>query len=271
MRSGGISSFRISLPLLLLSVLISFSTFFWNEGLVPIFTRQALYIYKTEVKKNQIRSIIGTKDIWIRGEGTFIRVDHFDAKKSVLEGVSIYLLNRDFSLRGLIETPQARWNGSHWETKGATEWLFLPDGQMKPKPRQSNSTLPLLETPEDFKLLARKSTEFSFFDLQKQIADLKGKGFEATEYEVDLQAKMALPWLSSLMVLLAIPFGLRRRPGGGIALSLGLAMLFNLGYWFLLGFTISLGHSGALPPWIAAWLPNLILALVALFFSTAEE
>ena len=137
--------------------------------------------------------------------------------------------------------------------------------------RKVDLSLPLSETPEDFKLFAREPEEFSFLDLRKQIADLKGKGIDATEYEVDLQVKMAIPLVSPLMVFLAIPFALRHGPGGGFALSFGLTMLIGFGYWFVLAFSISLGHSGALPPWVAAWLPNLTLALVGLFFSTSEE
>jgi len=269
MRSGGLSLRRISLPLFLLSVLICIFTFFWNETLVPIFTRKAQYIYKTEVRKKNPQSLIGTEDIWMRGEGTFISVDHFDTRRGVLEGVSIYLLNRDFSLRGLIQVPWARWNGEKWETKGGTEWLFLPGGRMTQ--RKIDAPLPLSETPEDLRLLTREPEEFSFSDLRKQIADLTAKGIDATEYKVDLQVKMALPLVSSLMVLLAVPFALRHQPGRGMALSFGLSMLIGFGYWFLLAFTVSLGHSGALSPWVAAWLPNLTLALVGLFFSTAEE
>lgn len=269
MRSSGLSLWRLSLPLLLLSLLICLFTFFWNEALVPIFTRKSQYIYKTEVKKKQHQSLVGTKDIWMRGEGAFISVDHFDKQRSVLEGVSIYLLNRDFSLRGLIQVPRARWDGRHWAIGEGTKWLFLPDGQMTQ--RKVDTYLPLSETPEDFQILARKPDEFSFFELQKQIADLRGKGIDPTEYEVDLQVKMALPLLSPLMVFLAIPFALRRGPRGGIAFSFGLTMLIGVGYWFFLAFSISLGHSGVLAPRIAAWLPNLTFALVGLFFFTAEE
>ncbi|MEK7783118.1 MAG: LptF/LptG family permease, partial [Candidatus Binatota bacterium] len=60
-------------------------------------------------------------------------------------------------------------------------------------------------------------------------------------------------------------------PGGGMALSFGLTMLIGFGYWFVLAFSVSLGHSGALPPLVAAWFPNLILLFVGLFFSTTEE
>lgn len=269
MRAGGLSLRRISVPLLLLSFVISIFAFLWSESVVPIFTSKSQYIYRTEVRKRQPKALLGARDIWMRGEGSFIRVDHFDAKKGSLDGVAIYVLNRDFSVRGLIEVPSARWNGTAWEASGGKEWVFLSGGRLTQ--RRLNRPLPLSETPEDFKLLAREPDEFSFFDLRKQITDLRAKGIDATEYDVDLQVKLALPLISSLLVLLAIPFALRYGPGGGIALSFGLTLLIGFGYWLLLAFSVSLGHSGALPPWVAAWLPNLSLALLGLFFYTAEE
>jgi lipopolysaccharide export LptBFGC system permease protein LptF len=100
---------------------------------------------------------------------------------------------------------------------------------------------------------------------------LKSKGIDATNYEVDLQSKLAFPLISPLMVLLAIPFALRRQVTGNISLSFGVAMLIAFGYWVLSAFCISLGHSGALPSWAAGWIPNTIFAMIGLYFFTAEE
>ena len=270
MRASGLSIHRISLPLFICALLICALTFFWNEALVPIFSREAQYIYKVEVKKKEPKSLIGNKDMWIRTEEAFIRVDRFDTKKSILQGVSIFFLNRDFTLKGLIEVPIAQWNSGRWEAGRAIEWTFPPDGQMIQ--HKADVSLPLSETPEDLKLLARDPEEFSFFDLKRQIADLKAKGIDTTEHEVNLQIKMAVPFVSLLMVLLAIPFAVRHGRGGGLALSFGLTMLIGFGYWFMLAFSSSLGHSGALPGWIAAWLPNLTMTMVGSFFySTVEE
>jgi lipopolysaccharide export system permease protein len=269
LRASGLSLHRISLSLLLFSVLISAFAFFWNESLVPIFTRKSQSIYKTEIKKTQPQSLVGTNDIWMRGEGSFVSVAHFDPRNNILEGISLYLLNRDFSLKGLIEAPWARWDGTRWEVRGGTEWTFLPDNRMI---RQSvDTSLPLVETPEDFKLLAIEPEEFSFSELRKQIADLKAKGIDSKDYEVDLHAKMAIPLVSPLLVFLAIPFALKYSAAGGWALSFGFTMVISFAYWVILAFSISLGHSGALPSWAAAWTPNLILAMVGLFFSMTEQ
>lgn len=269
MRACGLNLRRLTLPLIFLALLIGLFTFFWNESLVPIFTRKSQDVYKVEVKKVQPKSLIGTKDIWIRGNGSFISADYFDTRRNVLEGVVIYLLDSDFSLKGVIEAPWTRWNGTHWETRGAKEWLFLPEGQILQ--REAPPLLPFSETPEDLKVFAREPEEMSFFDLKKQIEDLRGKGIDTSEYQVDLQVKLALPFIPPLMVLLAVPFALKHGPQGGMALSFGLTILFGSVYWFLLAFSVSLGHSGALLPWIAAWLPNLILALTGVFFFLGEE
>ena len=268
-RSSGISVQRLALPLLVLAFIICALTFVWNETLVPIFSHNAQTIYTTEIKNRQQQSLYGTRDIWIRGEASFINVDNFDSRSNTLEHVTVFLLNRDFSLRAVIEIPQAQWTGAGWKTSEGTEWDVSADGKMTKK--DVNATLPITETPSELRLLARDTDEFTYFDLQKQIADMRSKGIDTTAYEVDLQIKLAFPFISPLMVLLAIPFALKRRLSGNFSLSFGVAMVIGFGYWVLAAFCISLGHGGAIPSWIAAWIPNAIFSLIGLYFFTEEE
>ncbi|HEX9879533.1 MAG TPA: LPS export ABC transporter permease LptG [Candidatus Binatia bacterium] len=270
MRASGLSLKRLAMPLLFLSVLIGVLSFLWNESLVPLFTRQSQYIYKVEIKKNHPKSLIGTRGIWIRGQGAFINVDYFDSKENVLQGVTIYRMGPEFTLQGLIESARASWDGNRWRTGGSTAWRLLPNGQLSQQ-QASVTTLPISETPEDFKILALKAEEFSFFDLKRQIEDLNRKGIDSTEYAVDLQVKLAFPIIPPLMVLLAIPFALKHGTRGGIAVAFGLTMLIGLVHLTLFAFCVSLGHNGAMPPWMAAWVPNFILALLGIFYFTGEE
>jgi LPS export ABC transporter permease LptG len=269
LRSSGISVARIGSPLLILGVLICALTFVWNETLVPIFTRNSQNIYKSEIKNRQQKSVLGTHDLWMRGDASFINVDYFDARNATIEDVTIFLLNRDFSLRALVEVPKAQWIDNAWRTDQATEWSFMSDG--KTVQQKITTALPIVETPDDLKLLARDAEEFSYFELQRQITDMRNKGIDTTAYEVDLQTKLALPFIAPLMVFLAIPFALKRQLSGSLSLSFGIAMIIGFGYWVLVAFCVSLGHSGAMPPWTSAWLPNFILAMIGAFFVTAEE
>src|SRR5947199_65875 len=146
MRSSGISVQRIALPLLILSMFICLSTFFWNEALVPIFAHRAQAIYKVEIQKKQQQSLFGTREIWLRAQGSFINIGNFDTRTNVLEHVTVFLLNRDFSLRGLVEVPSARWNGHEWEAKEATGWNILADGKLV---RRKDTGLPTISNTHD--------------------------------------------------------------------------------------------------------------------------
>jgi len=268
-RSSGVSVQRIALPLLVLSLFLSGLTFFWNETLVPIFSRNAQRIYRTEIKQKKQSSLFGTRNIWMRGDASFINIDNFDPRTNSLEGVTVFTLNRDFSLRSLIEIPSAQWRGHHWHTETAVEWQLQEDGKLTRT--QSVANIPITETPEDLKLLARDSEEFSYFELQKQISDMKTKGIDTTVIEIDLQNKLAIPLVSFLMVLLATPFAIKQQMSGNISLSFGLTMAIAFGYWVLTAFCTSLGRGGALPTLPAAWIPNLIFSMIGLYFFTSEE
>src|SRR5688572_27896544 len=121
----------------------------------------------------------------MRGDASFINVDCFDARNATIEDVTIFLLNSDCSLRALVEVPKAQWIDNAWRTDQATEWSFMSDG--KTVQQKITTALPIVETPDDLKLLARDAEEFSYFELQRQINDMRNKGIDTTAYEVDLQ------------------------------------------------------------------------------------
>jgi lipopolysaccharide export LptBFGC system permease protein LptF len=45
--------------------------------------------------------------------------------------------------------------------------------------------------------------------------------------------------------------------------SFTLAIAIGFGYWLMFGLTSSLGRSGLLAAWLAAWIPNLTFTILA--------
>ncbi len=83
-------------------------------------------------------------------------------------------------------------------------------------------------------------------------------------YLTQYHYRWALPFTCLVTVLLATPLGIhfsRRSPGGGIFLAVVLSALMLL----CSSISIALGESGTLPPALAAWLPNLVFALLGLY------
>ena len=75
-----------------------------------------------------------------------------------------------------------------------------------------------------------------------------------------LQGRLAAPWTCLVVVLIAIPFGAasgRRNVFVGVASSLVICFM----YFVLEQLSLALGTGGYLPPWLAAWLPNMAFGL----------
>jgi len=64
-----------------------------------------------------------------------------------------------------------------------------------------------------------------------------------------------------VMTILAIPVALRQGRNASMAQSAGVGIGMAFIYLAVFGIGRSLGHSGALPILLAAWLPNLVFAL----------
>ena len=269
MSAGGISLHRFTLPFLLAALGISAATFLWNETAVPLATRQAKHIYDVEVRKRQQQSVFGDKEIWMRSRDAFIRADHFETETKRLHGLVIYRVTPEFTMKGLIEAPAAAWNGNRWVPDGGTEWRLLEGGSLVR--HALGSTLPLSERPEDFRIFARSPDEFSYFELRRRIADLHDKGIDTARDRVSLHTKLAIPLVIPLIVLLAVAFAVKPGRKGNLALNFGLTIAIGFSYWVLLGFCVSLGKAGALQPWLAAWLPNMLTGLLSLYLYTGAE
>lgn len=264
MRACGVSSIQIIAPLLTTCLLLSVGIFAWNEKVAPHFATRAHFINTVEIKKRQMQGLLGDQQIWAHGQDTFYNVQSFDARTRTLVGITIYPIDTEFHLKGLVEIPQARWNGRAWRFRRGVERRFTASGEIETIALQGG-TLDLREKPEDLMAARRDAEEFSYRELHDLIESLAQKGLDTTEYLVDLQLKLAIPFVCTVMGLISIPIGMRNLRGSSLASNIGVGLLIGASYWFVLALAVSLGHSGALPPAVAAWTANAIFAGIGLF------
>ena len=94
----------------------------------------------------------------------------------------------------------------------------------------------------------------------------KGSGAYVVPYMVALQRKVAFPFVTVIMTLLAVPFAVttgRRGALYGIGIGIVLAMV----YWITLSLFGALGAGGVLDPLLAAWAPNILFGAAAAFMN----
>ena len=107
-------------------------------------------------------------------------------------------------------------------------------------------------------------------ELRLQIANLKTGGQDVTQLEMSLQQKYAMPAACLISVLIALPMGIRfGRRGRGVAAIF--AVIILVCYYLIMAATNALGKSGAMPPVLAAWAPNIVMGSAGLILLFLEE
>jgi lipopolysaccharide export LptBFGC system permease protein LptF len=79
-----------------------------------------------------------------------------------------------------------------------------------------------------------------------------------------LHGRLASPFTCLVVVLIAVPFAAasgRRNVFVGVAGSICICFL----YFILQQFGLAFGSSGHMPPWLAAWFPNIIFGVTGLW------
>jgi lipopolysaccharide export system permease protein len=267
----GISRLEMALPVLAIAALISIFNFVLNETVVPQTTREARYLYEVELKKRQIKGLFGSQRIWVRVSHGFLSADRYDAHARTLRGVTLYVIGSDYDLRSVEHTPFASWNGHGWIPAKPSNFKLGLDGKVAPA--DPISVFGQSVKPEDLSLLKLEPEEFSLWELERYINDLRRKGLDPGGYQVDLDLKYAMPLACLIMVGLGISLSLDPLPRyHNLGRSFGLAILIGFFYWFAFGLTSSLGRSDIIPAWAAAWTPNFIFVVVSFaLFLFGEE
>lgn len=122
------------------------------------------------------------------------------------------------------------------------------------------------EDPGLMLLIDRKPTDLSLHELRELIDYLRSEGSpKVVSYAVRYYSLIADTLGPLIVIAIAIPFavtGVRVNPAVGVSKSLGLFVL----YYILANLATSLATKNLVPAPYAAWLPNLGMALLALWF-----
>ena len=102
------------------------------------------------------------------------------------------------------------------------------------------------------------------FDRRRKIEELRVRIVQAEsvanridQYRVEIQKKFSIPFACIVFVLVGAPFGMKARRGG---ITIGfLSVAFFLFYYLCLIGGEQLADRGQVRPWIAMWLPNVVL------------
>lgn len=264
MKACGLSLYRISLPVILASALLSGGAFYVQDYVLPRTNRKADAL-RDEIQNRPVQTYYQLNRTWMRGLGNRIfNYNIYDSERERFYQLSVYDFDpEEFALVRRISANQAAWRSNRWMLDRV--WIReFKKGQTVGFRILPKMTLELPETPSYFFKEQKMPDQMQYLELRKYVDELAISGFDTVKFRVKLAEKLSFPLVSLIMAVLAVPFSFlmgRRGALYGIGVSVGLAMLF----WGTLGIFRSLGYIQVLPPFLAAWGPNVIFAIVGLY------
>ncbi len=111
---------------------------------------------------------------------------------------------------------------------------------------------------------SRSLRELGLPELRKRLADPGLPPEQRNLALVELHKKFSIPFACFVFGLFALPLGVTNRRGGkssGFALSMGVILV----YYVLINNGEEAARYGRLEPWIAMWLPNVLLAVFGMY------
>jgi LPS export ABC transporter permease LptG/LPS export ABC transporter permease LptF len=274
MKACGISLYRAAAPLVLLSVSASLALFGLQEVVLARANKEA------ERLNGIIRGWPAPASIalnrWMASQsGDIYHYDFYDSGTGAFSRFTRYQLDAHtwrlnevtYAASVTSEPPESHQPEWHWQ-KGWVRTLTLAGTQGATRTAVAyvpfaDRVLPL-EPRDYFETEDPDPDKMTYGQLSAYVSQLKARGFNAVPPTVKLQRKVAFPFVTIVMTLLAVPFAVTTgRRGAMYGIGIGIAL--SIAYWVILQVFSAIGEGGVLTPMLAAWAPNLIFGAAALY------
>lgn len=293
-RAAGLGIFRITRSLWGAGALLSLLMLFLNATFVPYATARTASIVGKYDKSGSRGEFLfynnaAKHTLWLISNFKTYFDDTRNANVNEALNVNIYLFDKN----GTFEKAILAESGNYDETTG--EWTLQngreicfdngpessptsqftfdkledapigPDGKKVNRKVLSRDDFP--ENPRLMALINEKPRDLSIPEIREILSNIGGEeenAAQVAEYSVHYNSILASPFCCLIVVGIAIPFavaGVRTNPMVGVSKSIGLFAA----YFLLTNIFNAFGAKQWLPPVAAAWAPNIILFVYAVW------
>ena len=265
MLAAGISFKRLMRPYMISAALISLLTFYLGSYVIPkgnVVKQNFETIYKNKKKNTSAENV----QLQV-GKGIIASVQHYDNTVKRGYGFNLYKFENKKLVSHMtaqdIQYDTISDSRYHWKV---TQWRIR---EMKGLRENISSgmrmdTLIMME-PTDLVFSKGQQETFTTPQLKEYISKQIDRGSgNVVQYEVEYHKRIASSFASFILTTIGVSLSSRKRKGGmGLYLGIGLALSF--GYIMLQTVSSTFAINANTPPMLAAWIPNIIFAVIAYF------
>lgn len=263
MRSCGISLYRVAAPFLAFALGVALVLFVVSAVGMPLSSARAEYVKTALIEKKPGAAAFKTDRLWLRlKDRALMNVEVVDPDGTKLEGIMLYRLGEDYRVLEIVEGRTVTYTETGWVLEAGTRRQLFPDGGLTIDAVQL-LPIDLSQTPDDFKTwLSVESEQMTLGQIRAYVQRLQKDGYSSSRFATDYHARVAYPFVTVVMAIVAIALSLMRSGvrGSGMAVGIGLALIIGFLYWTAHSVSVALGRTGVLIPGMAGWMANLLFA-----------
>ena len=263
--AASISFRRMMRPYMISAALISLLTFYLGSYVIPkgtVIKQNFETLYKNKKRNNAAENV----QLQV-GKGIIAYIQHYDNNLKRGYGFSLDKFENKKLVNHMtaseIQYDTISNSKFHWK---ATSWRIRDMKGLKEKITSGNAidTLILME-PTDLVFSKGQQETFTSPQLREYIDRQIDRGStNVVQYEVEYHKRIASSFASFILTTIGVSLSSRKRKGGmGLYLGIGLALSF--GYIMLQTVSATFAINAGTPAMLAAWIPNIIFAVVAWF------
>lgn len=264
MLSNGISFRRLLRPYMIGAAIIALISFVFGSFIIPPANRSRIQFEDTYVKK---RFVDYESKIQLQVEpGVIAYFGSYDNNAKTGYNFSLDTFD-SLQLVSRLTARSIRYDSVyHWTINNYQIRDF--DGL---KERISEGTAidtTLRIVPRDLLISEKDAQLMTTPQLQTYIRSQKKRGMgNIQNFEIEYHNRYASILSAFILTLIGAALS-ARKVKGGMGVNIGIGLALSMGYILFTTISDSFAVSGAMSPFIAAWIPNLIFAIIALFLYT---
>jgi lipopolysaccharide export system permease protein len=258
--AAGVSLFKFTRALIVLSVVLSFGLFaFENFIVVPTYAKKVALQDELLGRHQSLdqRNLVVIAD----GGNTVYKADRYDDTEQRLTGVYVIVRNADKSLNSILRANYADWQDEHWTLRNATQYS-ASGGSLVNQPVTAEIVERLTEPPETFRNNTISVEEVNAAEAKTYIDKLQRSGLPVAEARSLYYKKFSFPFIVFIVVFLSVGLSGKTRKNVliiSLVLCIGSAVLF----YVMQMVTMLLAKFGTIPPIAGAWVPVIFFTALS--------
>ena len=260
--SNGIGFRRMMKPYMVAALVIAIFTFVFGGYIIPPANATRIEFERTYVDPKKRKT--GDRDIQFQvGPGTIVYFGNFDMRSKTGYNFSIDHFD-SLQLVSRLTAQSIRYDSAYqWTINNYQVRQFEGNKETITRGNSIDTTLRIV--PNDFIIANTDQQMMTSPELRRYVKSQKERGMGNIQaFQIEYHSRIANVFSAFILTLIGASLS-AKKVKGGMGLNIGIGLGLSMAYILFMTVSSTFAVKGSMSPFIAAWVPNIIFTLIAMF------